>query len=453
VVAGVVGFAVVYRSVLPPRYQEQMLTEVPALSGVFRSLLPPTPMGGTVPTAAAPAGGISPEDLLGAPLAIASSTPALTAEVTAESTESVAVEVVLAPSATPTSLPPTATIPPTVAPTQPPVQPTAEVEQIADSGGAQVPNARMYGFTHVQQGWNNCGPANVTMALSHYGWQGDQDDAASYLRPDDEDKNVSPGEIVNFINEQTGVRAVTRIGGDMELLKAFIANNIPVLVETSASFEGYDWIGHYQTVVAYDDNAGVFYIYDSYLGAGLTGEGITETYAEFDQGWQAFNRVFVAIYESSRESVVQEILGERADLTRAAEIALETAQAEARANRQNPFAWFNIGTALTRLGRYEEAASAYDQARINRLPFRMNWYQFGAFEAYFNTGRYDDLEALINNNLTNGGQYVEETHYWQGRLFEAQGRGGEAADSFRRALQRNPRFVAAQQALNSLTNT
>lgn len=456
-IAGIAGVQL-YRTALPPRYQEQVLTEVPFMSGFLRSLLPPTPVGGALPTVAAPAGGgLSPDDLLGGSLSLATSTPEgeATPEVTEQAVEEI---IVLAPTATftpePTAVPPTATPEPTEAalpdPTAVPAEAEAEVALVSDSSPSRASQARMFGFTHVQQDWNNCGPANATMVLSYYAWGGDQDIAASYLKPNDEDKNVSPSEIVGFINEQTGVRAVTRIGGDMELLKQFIFNNIPIIIETAYMPEGYDWIGHYQTVVGYDDNAGVFYLYDSYLGTGVAGEGLAEPYAEFDENWKAFNRVFIAVYEPSREWLVQQILGERADLTRAAEIALETAQEEARANRQDKFAWFNIGTAYTRLGQYEEAARAFDYALQLNLPFRMLWYQFGPFEAYFNVGRYDNVLALVNNNLTNGGQYVEETYYWQGRVFAAQGRTADATSAFRRALDRNPLYAAAQQALNSL---
>ncbi|MBE2271567.1 MAG: C39 family peptidase, partial [Anaerolinea sp.] len=376
VIAAAVGGVLIFRNNLPPRYQEQMITEVPFMSGFFRSLMPPTPAGGSLPTAQPGAGGINPLDLLGggSPQVTEEATPAATAEATAE-----AVSLVLTPTPTlePTD-PPTAA--PTVAPTAiPTLQPTEAAVMVAQENLTPVRglSARMFGFTHVQQGWNNCGPANTTMVLSHYGWQGNQDDAAGWLKPVDEDKNVSPTEIVSFINTQTGVRAVTRIGGDMELLKQLIYNNIPVVIETSYAPEGYDWIGHYQTVVGYDDNAGVFYIYDSYLGTGIAGEGLPEPYSEFDRGWRDFNRVFIAVYDQPRESLVTELLGERADVNRAAEIALETAQEEARIDRRDKFAWFNIGSSYTRLGMYQEAANAYDVARQLDLPFRITWYQFG----------------------------------------------------------------------------
>ncbi|MBK8025662.1 MAG: tetratricopeptide repeat protein [Chloroflexi bacterium] len=454
IVLSLTGVATIwgYRSVLPPRYQEQFLTEVP----ILRAFLPPTPQGGIVPTVAATSA-FSVEDLLSAPLQIGTPTTASGSAGAAQTTE----EATIAPTATPSptvvpqtattapTLPVTATLPPTSVSVAPTAEPTVSSQQVVDSFAAPV-SSRIYGFTHVQQGWNNCGPANVTMALSYYGWRENQDYAARILRPDNEDKNVSPSELVAFVNEQTGVRAITRIGGDINLLKQFIVNNIPVIIERSYTPEGYDWIGHYQTVVGYDDNARSFYVYDSYLGTGIAGAGLAERYDEFDQGWQAFNRVFIAIYEPDREDVVQRILGERSDVSGAAEIALEVARSEAQLDRQNPFAWFNMGASLTKMGQYEEAVRYFDQARRLNTPFRMLWYQFTPFEAYYMVGRYDDVLALVNNNLVNGGQYVEETFYWQGRALEALGQRQEAAAAFQRAIAQNPNYDEAQQALNAL---
>jgi hypothetical protein len=80
----------------------------------------------------------------------------------------------------------------------------------------------------------------------------------------------------------------------------------------------------------------------------------------------------------------------------------------------------------------------------------MLWYQFGLFEAYYEVMRYDDVLNYVNANLANGGEYVEETYYWQGRAFAAQGRTAEAAEAFRNALRQNRLFAAAQTALNAL---
>ena len=65
-------------------------------------------------------------------------------------------------------------------------------------------------------------------------------------------------------------------------------------------------------------------------------------------------------------------------------------------------------------------------------------------------GRIQELLSLVTTNLGNGGEYVEETYYWQGRALEAQGRAAEAASAYRSALNRNPRYTAAREALDAL---
>jgi len=451
-ILGTVGGVLAFRFVLQPAQQERVMRVLPFME----AFLPPRPAAGdTLPTPES-AGNtdVAPEDLLEG-LNLNVGTPqAPTAEPTTQAT----------PTPEPTVATPEPTLQPTAVTPEPTPQTQNEPRDIAtanqqtvaqpaptESAVALPISARMSGFRFEQQTWNNCGPANVTMALSYYGWQQNQQYAAQFLKPGGrEDKNVNPWELVSFVNEQSQVRALTRVGGTLSLLKQFIANNIPVIIETGYTPEGYDWLGHYQTIVGYDDSLGIFWLYDSFLGAGENGEGINEAYSYVDANWQHFNRRFIVVYEPQREQLVRDILGDYADPQQAATIALETATAEATANPQNGHAWFNMGTSLTLLGDYSRAAIAFDRARREGLPWRMLWYQFEAFEAYYQDGRYDELLSLVNANLSNGANYVEETYFWQGKALAAQGDSGGAATAFRTALRLNPTYSAAQDALAEL---
>jgi len=312
-------------------------------------------------------------------------------------------------------------------------------------------SARLYGFTFEQQTWNNCGPASVTIALSYFGWQEDQEYARKILRPDREDKNVTPNEMADFINENTGIRALWRYGGTTDLLRELIANEFPVIVGTGFMPEAYDWIGHYRTTVAYD--SAYFYFYDSFMGTGSDNQGYALPIDEVDQNWQHFNRRFIVLYSPDREQQLLKILDERSTTNGANELALETAKEEARINPQNAYAWFNMGTSLTHLNRFEEAAVAFDQARQAKLPWRMLWYQFESYQAYYQTGRYDDVLALVQSNLNNGGKYVEETFYWQGMVYEAQDQLNQARTAYQQALQLNPNFIRANDAIQRINST
>jgi hypothetical protein len=262
-----------YREIVPPRYQEEILTQAPFM----RAFMRPTPVGGVVPTVASTSA-ISAQDLLSMPLA--SATDGQAAASTDEAANTLEPEETQAVEATNTPTPTSTTAPTevSVVPTEVPVSTTTQTN--ASSRPLSVINPN---FRHQQQQWNNCGPANITMALSYYGWQEDQQYAASLIRPNREDKNVSPQELVAFVNENTFVKAIWRIGGDMELLKDLVSANFPVVIETGGPFaEGYDWIGHYQTVVGYDDNQRQIYLYDSFLGTGASGQGLAESYDIFD---------------------------------------------------------------------------------------------------------------------------------------------------------------------------
>ncbi len=459
IIGGVLGGIIGFREVLQPAQQQRVIDQVPFM----RAFLEPTPAGGVFPTIEPASDENDAMSLLDIPLNIPSPTPAQSTESSVEITEEAQataeptqVEVVSSPTPEPTieaepieteettsQVLPTATAIPEVVSTQ-----TTE-NTSSPTVSSIPPSGRIFGIRHEQQKWNNCGPANITMALSYYGWQQDQTVAANALKPNREDKNVNPYELVNFVEESTNVKAMARIGGNLNLLKTLIANEFPVIIETGAMFEAYDWIGHYRTVVAYDDVFQIFYFYDSFLGIGESSQGVTETYENVDKDWQAFNRTFIVIYEPQREGLLRSLLDSHWTADSAAEVAFEVAQREARAEPQNAFAWFNMGTSLVELERYQEAATAFDQAQRAKLPWRMMWYQFGPFKAYYETGRYDDVMSLVQINLNNA-EEIEESYYWQGRVLEAQGQPQQAATSYRRALSYNPNFDDARTALDNL---
>lgn len=310
------------------------------------------------------------------------------------------------------------------------------------------PAARLNGIRHVYQDWNNCGPANLTMALSYFGWSYGQQRAASFLKPTIEDKNVSPAEMVEFVNasqtELPGVQAMWRFGGTLDVLKRLIAAGFPVVVESGYDVEDLGWMGHYETVVAYDDETQTIWVYDSYLGIG-SGYGRTYSYQEFDGWWRHFNRTFLVLFPLDRTDELRAALGAYVDVAWTASTALDTALQEAAADQSDAWAWFNAGVSAAKLGNYYDAASYFDLAFALGLPFRVTWYHFAPYEAYYNVGRTDDVIALADNTESTT-VYVEETYYWRGMAYAAQGRTGEALSQFALAIDYNRNFDAAEDA-------
>ncbi len=311
---------------------------------------------------------------------------------------------------------------------------------------------QLAGMRYEAQWWNNCGPATLTSALSYFGYSNDQGRAADWLKPNREDKNVSPWQMVEFVNSQVGelpIYALRRYGGDLTLLKTLIAHDFPVIIEA-----GYDpepdrlgWMGHYLFARGYDDSVQVLITNDSYIG-----ESTNYSYDHIQTFWQHFNYTYIVLYESAREPELLELLGTNADERQNAINALEIARVEAVEDNTDKFAWFNMGTNFVALGMYNEAAVAYDQAFSLGLPWRMLWYQFGPLEAYNATGQFDKTIELAQRNLNDGGgHYVEETFYYAGVAREGLGETDRALDNYRGALTFNPNFTPAQEALKRLT--
>ena len=342
------------------------------------------------------------------------------------------------PTSTRTALPtatPTRTPSPTAMPT-PAYHPTA-------------PAIELTGFTHAWQTWNNCGPATLAMHLSYFGSALSQADVAAVLRPNKEDKNVSPEELAAFARSQ-GLRALVRVDGDAARLRLLLSNGVPVLTETWLEPEPGDGMGHYRLLTGYDDARQEWIAFDSYVSAGVDPNqpyrGIRLPYDDVAWLWAVFNRTYVLVYTDDQAPAVLSILSEDADEAAMWQGALLSAQEEVRGWPDDPFAWFNLGTDLVALGRFERAAAAYDRARVIGLPWRMLWYQFGPFRAYYETGRYEELIALADATIAVTSD-VEELFYWKGRGLRATGDSAGARRAFQRALTLNPDYAEAAAAL------
>src|SRR5688572_21518367 len=55
------------------------------------------------------------------------------------------------------------------------------------------------GLKHEYQAFNNCGPASLAINLSYWGWEGSQKNTAAILKPNQDDKNVSPRELYEYL--------------------------------------------------------------------------------------------------------------------------------------------------------------------------------------------------------------------------------------------------------------
>jgi tetratricopeptide (TPR) repeat protein len=297
-----------------------------------------------------------------------------------------------------------------------------------------LPAVALSGVRHEYQKWNNCGPVTIGMQLSYFGRPETQVESAPFLKPNSDDKNVNPEELAAYARS-LGFDSRVVVGGDLQLLKLLLSNKFPVIVESWFIPEPDDEMGHYLLLTGYDDGLERFIAYDSYKGPEQE-----IPYDELDRLWQVFNRTLILSYPPEQDRVALEILGERAEPERMYERALTIALEEARQDPGNKFAWFNIGSNAVALGRMEQAAQAFDQARTRQLPWRMLWYQFGPFQAYYALGRYEDVIALTTANLK-ATSNLEENAYWRGLAYAALNQPEAARLDFELALRDNKKFI------------
>ena len=368
------------------------------------------------------------------------------------------------------------TVPPTFTPVAEPPTPTAIVVVAVETAvptpiptdtpppptATSIPIPTTFRLTQIDhqfQEWNNCGPATLAMTLSYFDWSTTQEVTASILKPSPEDRNVSPQEMADYVNEETPFAAIVRANGNQETLRRLVSNGIPVIVEIGieppGEFRWLGWYGHYLLVVAYDDAQQQYWVYDSWFGTSeepLTNanpDGRILPYDEVDTYWPHFNRNYIALYRPEQAQLLADIVGEDMDNGRMWQKSLSQAQADAASDPENAFFWFNLGTSYNAVGDYEKAAAAFDQALSIGLPWRMLWYQFGPYESYYEIGRYEDVILLADTTLKDR-PYFEESFYYKGLALAALGNSNEARQNLQQAVNFNPNFGLAITALNEL---
>ena len=311
---------------------------------------------------------------------------------------------------------------------------------------------RLENIAIIPQKFNNCGPANLTITLGYHGIEVDQLDVGDAIKPNYDDRNVSPWELVDYVNNETDMQARYFVGGSTELLKQLIAADYPVIIEKGLypnAWEG--WMGHYLTVIGYDDISEEFISLDTFLGP-WDSSGRRDSYATVDEFWEMFNHTFILVYPPEKEAELLTLLPpELNDPVTMWQFTAVSNREQALAQADNPYAWFNLGSSLTHLAQltdndflYASAAAAFDEARTVGLPWRMLWYQFEPYEAYLANGRIDDVFTLSDAILsTEGGQNVEETYLYRSQAYAALGDDTAAANALATALELNPNLATA----------
>jgi tetratricopeptide (TPR) repeat protein len=361
---------------------------------------------------------------------------------------------------------PVVTLPPTSAPTAlPTLVPTAE--QAAPTAVPTVaataipPIVSLKGVRYMDQHGvhNYCAPSTLAMSLSYWGWKGMRTDVGKVVKPYDDDYNVMPYELQDYTVNNANLKAIVRIGGSMDQLKQLVAGGFPVMLETGIYeldlSNVVSWMGHYILVTGYDDANSEFIVQDAY-----NGPDHRIKYAKLESEWRAFNFVYLITYAPDKEGLLMALMGPMWDENAANRAAYDRANKElgTLTDMDQYFAWFNRGTAMIKLQDYAGAAQAYDQAfglyqtlPEDTRPYRMVWYQTGPYQAYYYTGRYQDLVNLADFTLGLARHPgLEESNYWRAMGYAAIGKRDQAIADLRLTLQMHPNFDPSIQELKAL---
>jgi uncharacterized protein YvpB len=300
---------------------------------------------------------------------------------------------------------------------------------------------------HVYQTFNNCGPATLSMMLSWYGKNVSQKELGDKMRPyqvasgDNDDKTIFTYEFVDWAKEY-GMNSVGRVNGDIELLKTFTSNGIPVVVKTWLH-PGED-IGHFRIIRGFNEDKQVIIQDDSYEGP-----NIKYSYYDFLSMWQPFNYSYMIVFPDSERDLVEAIIGTEMDDNVNWSNALERARREREIDPESAYPVFNMSTSYYHLGEYEKSVEEFEKVEV-KLPRRMLWYQLEPVRAYQKLGEYDKVIEIADKILGNGNRAYSELYQIKGEIYLERGDGGKAREMFAKALYYNKNFEPAKKALSKL---
>lgn len=313
--------------------------------------------------------------------------------------------------------------------------------------------------SYEKQGYNNCGPTTLGILLRYWGVHVDQMKIADFIHQIPDDRNVSLSEMRDYVLENTELKAMVRYGGNFDLIRRLVSSGFPVMLERGFYTANTDeWMGHYGLVTGYDRQNQTIHVPDTYHGETDFNE------ADLERLWMHFSYAYLLVYPADQEEIIQNTLGMQWDEAANAEHALRIMQEKASIDfpdgniEDKFFAKFGVGETALLIGDYKQAGQAFDDAFREyaqlpsyKRPFRVMWYQFGPYEAYFKTERFEDCANLAQNTIANSSASgLEESWYWRGRCVEELGDINSARFYYKKALEWHPGWQPAQAALDAL---
>jgi len=322
-------------------------------------------------------------------------------------------------------------------------------EEITTEPVSGLPNSKFIdGLAHVGQSFNNCSSVGLMITLSHWGIRETQEAIAEATRPwnnprgDNDDKSVTLYELADYAREKHGMLTYVRPNGNIELLKKFLANDIPVL--TRALMYPKDDIVHYRVIRGYDESKQIVIESD-----GIEGPNTPYTYQNWMRMWKDFNYAYAILVPASKKALVESILAEELDEKLAWQNALVRAEAESAKDPSDLRAKYNIVTALYYTGDYSGTVREFEKLE-NSLSRRKLWYQLEPIQAYFTLGNFDRVIELADRQINDKNKSVSELYVLKGKIFEGRGDISAARAEYEKAVMYNKHYRPGIDALAAL---
>jgi len=300
---------------------------------------------------------------------------------------------------------------------------------------------------HIFQTFNNCGPASLSMALMYFGINRTQEELGRSLRPyqnpigDNDDKSVTFDEMAEEA-EKYDLLTYHRPNGDIELLKQFLANDIPVLTRTWLHVD--EDIGHYRVVKGYDETIKTIIQDDSYENKNLS-----FSYDDFNTMWEKFDYEYLVLVPKTKKEIAETILGKNIDDQYAWHQAIEKNNQKLQTNPDDIYTTFNLAIAYYYTGDYEKSIKAFESVETY-LPFRTLWYQREPILAYYEADRYDRVFSLTDIVLNNHNRAFSELYILRGNIYKKQGNIEAARNEYEQAVFYNSNLEEAKEALMAI---
>lgn len=336
------------------------------------------------------------------------------------------------------------------------INPASKIEQVVKSSPIPSPSPKVNLLTppsqkvlsnnyHIFQTFNNCGPAALSMALSHYGINISQAELGQALRPyqvpggDNDDKSVTLEELAEKSKEY-GLIPYHRPGGNQRIVELFITYDIPVITRTWLKTN--EDIGHYRVIKGFDTVSGHYIQDDS-----LQGKNLRYSFGEFVELWSKFNYEYLVLVPPEKVKIAEAILGWEADTKNAWQRAAVLSRYNLENNPEDIVARFNLSVALYNTGDYKGLVKEFEKVE-SKLPFRTLWYQIEPIQAYYELGNYERVFEITDRVLNYHNRAFSELYLLRGNIYVKQEKDDLAKQEFEKALKYNINLKSAKKALS-----